>query len=423
MPKRILLLASGTRGDVQPYIALGLGLQSAGYQVSLATHARFQPLTERYGLGTSLLEGNPSELLMQSGWESALAFKADWGRGLRASLQFTRAARPMYERMLASAWNSCQGADALVAGLPTIWGAHISEALNIPCILCFLQPLTRTGEFPSPLFPYRRSFGRSYNHLSYRIIEQVLWQPWRALINRWRRDQLHLHPAPMRGIHHRLYTDTTPVIYAFSERVVPRPKDWPAWHQTVGYWFLEEGDSYSPPQDLKRYIEAGDPPVYIGLGSTGVHKSDDVLALLSRALDGTNLRAVLAIPSAPDLGLNQRRSIFTVREVSHAWLFPRMAALVHHGGAGTTASGLRAGIPAFIMPQYADQFFWGERLFELGVGPRPLPLRSLSAERLAHSLERMIRDTKLSESARKFSQAISTETGIKRAVDVIQQAL
>jgi len=423
MSKTIVLLASGTRGDVQPYLALGLGLKSVGCQVRVATHSRFRDLVENCGLVFALLEGNPSELLMQPGWESALAFQGNWGRGLRASLQFIRIARPMFESMLVSAWDSCQGADAVIAGLPATWGAHIAEALNIPCIFCLLQPLSRTSAFPSPLLPSRHSLGSTYNRLSYLIVEQAIWQPWRVMINHWRRDFLHLKPTPFRGIHHRMYSEPTPVIYGFSEQVVTRPVDWPSSHQITGYWFMLESGDYVPPGDLTYFIESGDPPVYIGFGSTGVSKSIEVFAMLKRTLQETGLRAVLTIHRDGGSGLDQDGSIFRIQEVPHTWLFPHMAALVHHGGAGTTASGLRTGVPSLVTPQYSDQFFWGQRLAELGVSPQPIPMRSLSTKELAHSLERLVNDSSLRENAQEIGRAIRAEAGVQRAVEIIQRIL
>jgi len=423
MPRLIVLLASGTRGDVQPYIALALGLQSVGYRVRVATHANFQPLVESRGLPFAPLESNPSELLMQPEWESALVFERGWGSGLRASFRFLRAARPLYERMLTTAWQACQGADAVIAGLPALWGEHIAEALKVPCVYCLLQPLSRTTVFPSALFPWRASLGRAYNWLSHLALEQVLWQPWRNIINRWRRGLLGLPNAPLGGLYRRSYTQRIPVLYGFSPTVLPEPADWPAWHRVVGYWFLEEPGAWRPPPALERFVQAGTAPVFIGFGSSGRRISREALSLIQGALKSAGLRGVLSIPGAMDPAMASTDSLFPVQEVSHAWLFPRMAALVHHGGAGTTAAGLKAGVPALIMPQYADQFFWGERLVRLGAGPQPLPPRDLTSDIFLAALQQVCSDEQMKLRLRSIQTEILAEAGVQQAVEIIRQVL
>lgn len=423
MPKLIVLLASGTRGDVQPFIALALGLQSTGYRVRVVTHASFRSLVESRRLSFALLESNPSELLMQQEWESALVFSGGWGRGLRASLRFMRAARPLYARMLSSAWEACRGADGVIVGLATIWGEHIAAALKAPCLYCFLQPFSRTSAFPSALLPLRGSFGRVYNRLSHVVVEQALWQPWKSIVNRWRSHSLSLPKAPLEGYYARVYRQQAPVIYGFSSRVVPRPADWPAWHQVAGYWFLDEATGWTPPQALERFLQAGAAPVYIGFGSTARRIRSEVISLIQRALSKAGLRGVLALQGVIDPQPAATETLFQIGAAPHAWLFPRMAALVHHGGAGTTAAGLRAGVPALVIPQYADQFFWGERLAELGVGPRPIPTPALTMERFYPALEQVASDGEMRLRAQSLGREILAETGVQRAVEIIQQVV
>jgi len=202
---------------------------------------------------------------------------------------------------------------------------------------------------------------------------------------------------------------------------VPRPADWPPWHQMTGYWFLEETQGWTPPQALERFLQAGEAPVYIGFGSSGTRLSSRMIALIRGALEKAGLRAVLA--SQGEVEQETADQFFHVRQVSHAWLFPRLAALVHHGGAGTTAAGLRAGVPALVMPQYADQFFWAERLAELGLGPPPIPPRLLSPEGFLKALEQVVHDGGMRARARVIQGIILAEDGLERAVEIIRQAV
>ncbi len=419
MGKEIVILASGTRGDVQPYLALGLGLRAAGCTVRVATHPGFRTLVERQGLTFALLEGNPSELMRAPGGQSALTYDGNWLRSARATSAYLRAARPLYARMLESAWQACQGAGAILVGLATTWGAHIAEALQAPCLWCFLQPFSRTRAYPSALLPWRFSLGRTYNWLSHLLVEQAMWLPWRAEVNRWRLNRLGLPPLSLSSPYAKLYRPGDAVIYGFSPQVAPPPPDWPAWHQAVGYWFLEGPPGWAPPAGLVRFLEAGSPPVYIGFGSPGTLRPERMLRIVRQALLATGLRAVLAAPA--DLAPDEFSSpyIYRIDHVPHAWLFPRVTALVHHGGAGTTAAGLRAGTPAVITPLAIDQFFWAERLAILGAAPPPLPQRTLTGDKLAAALEKAVADPALRQRTEELAQAIRAEDGVGRAVEAI----
>jgi UDP:flavonoid glycosyltransferase YjiC (YdhE family) len=423
MKKKIVILASGTRGDVQPYLALGLGLQAAGYRVGVATHAAFRPLVEGRGLPFLPVDGNPSDLMAAPGGQSALTFDGSWLRSIRGSLSFLQAARPLYPRMLESAWLACQGADALVIGLATTWGAHIAEALDIPCLWCFLQPFSRTRLYPSALLPARFSLGGAYNALTHRLVEQAMWLPWRSEINRWRKDTLRLPALSPGSPYSHLYSGPDTVLYAFSPRVAPAPVDWPACHRVTGYWFLDELPGWTPPPELVHFFETGAPPVYIGFGSPGTRQPLRMLDTICQALDMAGLRAVLAFPPEMLVGRALPDTIFPAVDIPHAWLFPRLSAVVHHGGAGTTAAGLRAGLPAILTPLAVDQFFWGERLTALGVAPPPIPQRLLTAKKLGLALQQVVSDTAMHARARVLGGAIRLEDGVGVAVEIIHAQL
>lgn len=408
-----LLLTTGTRGDVQPYIALGLGLQNAGHAVLLAAPESFRAMAEARGLPFAPLAGNPSAWMMRDGGQAALTFDGNLLRNLRATLDYLRAVRPLYARLLESAWNVARAAQprAVLFGLPSLWGAHIAEALRVPAIGAFLQPLTRTRAFPSVLLPTRFSLGAQYNRLTHAIVEQALWLPWRGLINQWRQNSLGLSATSR-----PLITDHC--LYGFSPSIFPRPADWPPAHTLTGYWFLEEPPSWTPPPALLQFLES--PAVFIGLGSPGTRQPRAMLTLIERAVEMAGARAVLALPghSEPHSVTNNAR-IFPIGDVPHDWLFPRVRGVAHHGGAGTTAAALRAGGPQLLLPLAIDQFFWAERVGALGLGPAPLPQRSLTAEKLAQALRQLMDDDGMRERARALGEVIRGEAGVARAVEMI----
>jgi sterol 3beta-glucosyltransferase len=414
--KPIVFLTSGTRGDVQPLIALALGLQAAGKPVRIAAPPAFAELVTSYGLPFARVEGNPSELMMSPGGQSALTFDGNPVRSLSATLEYLHKVRPIYARMLQNATEVCKDASMLVVGLPTTWGTHIAEALGIPCLGAFLQPVTPTSAFPSPLIPSSLSLGRAYNQLTYRIASLVTWLPWTGIVNRWRRGTLGLKALFSFDFLSRL----DQVLYGFSGHVVPRPTDWPENTCITGYWPLpqSQGSLIARHTTLTKFIDAGEAPVYIGFGSPGVRKPDETIMLVAEAVEQAGLRAVFSLPAGAS-PFSSDSFIFPLSApVSHNWLFPQMSGLVHHGGAGTTAAGLLAGIPSLLCPLGVDQFFWAERVRALGVGPHPIPQRDLTMGKLAEGLKNL-REEGERRRAEELAGKLKEERGVEQAVEMI----
>jgi sterol 3beta-glucosyltransferase len=419
--KPIVFLTSGTRGDIQPVAALAFGLQTAGVRVRVAAPPAYRDLVEGQSLPFIPLDGNPSELLTRPGAQSALTFNDFPLRGLRSMLDYIRAAQPVYAQMIKNGWEASTDASALVVGLPTLWGKSIAQALRIPCIGAFLQPLSATREFPSPLLPAQLKLGSAYNRLTYRLIAQSIHLPWRGVVNEWRREYLGLGPLP--GLYD-YFDQMDSILYGFSSRVVPRPREWKDTIAITGYWQIPERN-YQPPQDLLNFLRSGPQPYFIGFGSPGMHDPAALTALLVKVIEGTGLRVVLSLPAGfdADPAHSFPPNLFLLRtEVPHDWLFPRMAGIVHHGGAGTTAATLRAGVPMLITPLAADQFFWGERIHALGLGPRPMPQRKLTADFMERAFMEM-QGEEMKENAARLGEGIRAEDGVAEAVSWIETFL
>jgi UDP:flavonoid glycosyltransferase YjiC (YdhE family) len=419
MPASIIL-TSGTRGDVQPLLALAGGMRQAGCAVRVVTQPHFGALVEQRGLAFGALSATPSELLGAPGYERALLLGSQPVRGLWHTARFVRHAGPLFERMLHSAWQHSRTASSLVLTLPTAaWGLSIAEALDIPAALALLQPVGATGLFPSPLAPFRRSLGSALNRLSHAIVERSLWLPWRAAINRWRVAHLGLAPLP-RGGPFAVLGRNIPVVYGISPHVVPPPPDWPDWRVVAGYWFLDRPPGWQAPAQLERFLERGPAPVYVGFGSMGLSDGGQATTLI-HALRLAGYRGVLALnppPAAELLG----DDMFVIGPTWHDWLFERVALVVHHGGAGTTAAALRAGVPAVIAPVGVDQYFWAARLALLGCGVDAGSLRTLTAERLAHAL-RQAAAPRVRAQAQALSALIAGEHGLQRALHALEAVM
>ena len=411
------MLASGTRGDVQPCCALGAGLQNAGIPVVVAAASRYQAMVESSGVGFAPLEGNPSDVMRERSGAMAVSLRGGVLQGIAATARFLRAAQAEYARMLTSAAAACAGARAIVVGLASTWGVSIAEALGVPAVFCMLQPWSRTRAFPSPLLPLRGSLGGLYNAASYRVIEQAMWQPWRRVTNAWRRETLGLPPLPAAGPWKSLYARGFTCLHGFSPSVLPPPADWPASHRVTGYWFLDSGVDRAPGAQLQEFLSSGkDRPLYIGFGSMGMDPG--ALAVIREALEAADMRAIVsADPTERTRQICEGSSrILVAEDIRHDWLFPRVSAVVHHGGAGTTAEGLRAGVPSIIVPGASDQYFWGQRIARLGAGPRPLGRRQFNAGNLSALFRQAAGDGRFRGRAQQLAELIRSEDGVAAAV-------
>lgn len=419
------MLAAGTRGDVQPFLALAVGLAGAGIPVVMAAAPRFRALVAARGIGFTHLEGNPSDLMAGASGSMAASLSGGALKGIRSTARFLRTAQPEFRRMLESAAAACRPASAILAGLSSTWGLSIAESLGVPCVLTMLQPFGRTHAFPSALLPVRGSLGAGYNALSYRVIEQAMWRPWRRATNDWREHTLGLSSLPAGGPWKALYASGFHCLYGFSPSIVPAPRDWPSAHAVTGYWFLDEPPGWAPRPALERFLSSGEPPLYIGFGSMGIGFGRDAFAVIDGALRLSGLRAVVQTggEAAPFLPAQDSPRTCFIEDVSHAWLFPRVSAVMHHGGAGTTAEGLRAGVPSIIFPRAVDQFFWAHNVARLGAGTRPVRRGDFNPRTLAGLFRRAATERGMRERAQEIGRQVRAENGVARAVEELASIL
>jgi sterol 3beta-glucosyltransferase len=409
---KITIVTVGTRGDVQPYVALGMGLHAAGHAVTLATSARFEPFVAERGLRHAPLSADLMEMMETPQGKAAIA-----GKGL---LTLIREVRPMLRQLLDQSWQAAQDAEALIYHPKILNGRAIAEKLSIPAFLAHPAPLfAATRAFPSPALPIS-NLGGALNKLSYRLVNAGLELPFRGLINAWRRETLGLPPARDEQLR---AGQPIPQLYGYSPLVIPRPADWDDSVAVTGYWFLDRPASWQPSRDLVQFLDAGPAPVYIGFGSMAGRDAAKTTRIVLEALRRARVRAVLATGVGGLVASEGPDNVFLLDEAPHDWLFPRMAAIVHHGGAGTTAAALRAGRPQLICPFFGDQPFWGRRVAALGVGPQPIAQRTLSADRLTAAMRTLATDAALQTCAAELGAQIRAEDGVGRAVAVIDAAL
>jgi UDP:flavonoid glycosyltransferase YjiC (YdhE family) len=399
---RILIAAAGSRGDVAPYTGLGAALRRAGHDVALAAPDAFASLTHRAGLEFRGLPARPRaqgdvtdrRALMRS----AATFVTELGRGL--------AMVPVHDTEL-----------LVLSPTTAPLGWHLAEATGTPTIGAYLQPTAPTGDFP-PVVTGTRSLGRLGNRAAGRFALRMTDRLYGGAVTELRRalGLPGLSPAAARR---RQETAGWPVLHGFSEILVPRPADWRPGLEVVGTWWPYVDPGERLPGELEDFLAAGERPVFIGFGSMAGGHGERLSELAVQALRRSGLRGVLQAGSA---GLAAGGDdVLTVGEVPHALLFPRVAAVVHHAGAGTSAAALRAGAPAVPVPVAADQPFWAGRLAALGAATEPIPFRELTVERLADALGRATRDHAHVRVTADAARRMAAEDAAGRAVAVVER--
>lgn len=404
---RVTILAIGSRGDVQPYVALGAGFKNKGAQVTVAAYPDFAGFIAEYGLRHVPLAGDPKKVLAGGLSASGRNPSAFWRRTLKEAGFFSG-------EFAAQCVTACTGAELILFSPLGIFARDIGKHLRIPAFLASYLPVTPTAAFPNAFFPELPAwlpFKRIYNRLTYLMEIQIFWHHFRKASG---------GKLPLLAPFGQIASDRSPIFYGFSTSVIPRPDDWGDWIHPTGYWFLDPPSGWEPSRELKDFLSAGEPPVYFGFGSVIGRNPEQTADLILKALSISGRRGIIAAGwggIAKDFPLPE--NVLAVDAVPHGWLFPRMAAVVHHGGAGTTAAGLAGGVPSILVPAFADQFFWGDRVAKLGAGPKPIPRARLTPRALARAIGKAISDEKMRARARKLGERIREEDGVSVAVDAI----
>jgi sterol 3beta-glucosyltransferase len=414
------MLTVGTRGEVEPCIALGLGLQAAGHTVQIATHPNFESSIHEAGLDFALIDFDLEAWLASESFRAIVEeSRRNPVRALRIAIRTTRS---MLKQIGDDCWTACQGTDVVMYTVGGFFFApHIAERLDLPCIGTYPYPMgTPTGSFPNIFSPSQRNLGRGVNRFTHTMNDVMSWMPLRKTINRWRDEQLDL--PPVKGSFPRHYRERGDLmLYGFSPSIVPKPPDWGDQCVITGTWFMPPDEDFEPPPALLDFLEAGPPPVFVGFGSTNDRDLAETANLVLAALKQSGQRGVfLSSEHYPD---DLPDNLFVIEPTPFGWLFPRMAVVVHHGGSGTTALGLKAGVPTVVIPSFMDQPFWGQRVADLGVGPSPIPRNRLSVDRLSAAIRQAADNLSMRERATALGEQIRKEDGVARAVEEIANYL
>ena len=411
---KALLLTVGSQGDVQPFVALARRLRAGGHEAALAAPAAFGGLAAAYDVPFVPLDLDMSEV------GAALAGKS----GLRHMVSFGRSMGRRAHAALPGLSAAAEGGADIVVHHPVLpLGQHVAEMLGVPAVVAQPQPaLVPTREFLSAAWPLRAP--GIVNRPSYRAARQLTGAWCRRDADRWRRDVLAL--PPRRGRHDPLVAcDGAPVtvLHAFSAHVVPRPADWPATAHITGYWLLPAAPGWSPPRRLAEFVEAGGPVVYIGFGSMPGPDPGRLAVSIMTAAGKVGARAVVASLDPALRRLLPAGRFLVIRHAPHDWLFPRVRAVVHHGGSGTVAAAVVASRPQVIWPFGIDQPFWAERMSVLGVAPPARPVRALTGRTLTAALDRALGDPRMTQRSARLGSRVRAEDGAGLAVSRLEDVL
>jgi len=422
--RTVALVTLGSRGDVQPFVALGLVLRRAGFRVVVATQREFRAFVERYGLTFYPLAREVRPLMRAFARRGLMDGQ---GNTVLFVQYMYRSARRLYRDVGLGLRDLVQQADALVLSSTFAPVHFILRRLGKPHLVAALQPVTPSRMYPPFLLPHAwppHVPRPAQLHLwAHRLVYEFLWQVGRPLVNRALMEFFALPPLPVVGTLRRLFEDPAlPFLYAISPSLFPRPADWPAWHLMTGFWLLLEQAQEPLPDDLEAFLEDGPPPVYVGFGSMTPRDPQGTARAVLQAAEALGVRVILARGWGGLEPARLPRWAFLVEDVPHLALFPRVRAVVHHAGAGTVAAALWAGVPQVVVPHFADQPLWAERLYRLGVAPRPIPASALTAETLAQALRAALSEP-MRARAQRLARQLREEPGVTGAVDVLRAYL
>jgi len=415
----ITILTAGTRGDTQPYIALGMELKKAGHAVRIAAFENYQTFVTSFGLEFYPIKGDVSSVAASDSVRGAMS--AD--NPLKLVFSFNKLRSFVFD-LQKDFFDACIGSDAIVyhPGVPI--GYFVARTLKIPSILATPFPMTPTKEYPSLLFYGTVRLGRKFNFLTHKILEKAMWFASSSAIKRFWQKEFGHAPEDFACPFGRQNSKNLPTVISCSNYVFPRPHDWPEHVTSTGYWFLDDEVGWKPSSGLLDFIQRGSPPLFVGFGSivdsaSAVQTTELIIDALKRSgqrgILATGWNAMSKTDPVPE-------EIFMLESAPHSWLFPRMAAVIHHGGAGTTAAALRAGVPSIVIPYSNDQFAWGKRVHELGVGAKPIPRKKLTADKLSDAIQ-FVLTKEIKDAAQELGIKIQSENGAETATKIISNCL
>ena len=407
---KITILTYGSRGDVQPFLPLSVKLISRGHEVKLAAPSRFKNLVEGYGIEFVALPGDPETAILRINDARNNIFKM-----LREG--FAHALEVGADVFQQSA-EACMDADLIIHAFSHAVDGHTrAREMNIPDVHIQTFPMfAPTGDYPSVVLPDLNF--RALNYFTHFAGIKIIWQ-----LSRFGFRYISRRAGlPNRKLYFPFDENPlcppTLMLCAWSPSLLPPSREWSANIHVTGYFYSDEIESYQPSPELKEFLDAGAPPICVSFGSMVNRDAEKIDKIIRESLAKTSQRGII-LSGWGGARNPSSRDLLYLESAPHDWLLPRCQMLIHHGGAGTVAAGLRVGIPQVIVPFMTDQPFWARQVHEVGAAPKPILVKHLSVERLIRAIIEAGSDN-IRERAGALGQAVHKEDGVTRAVELIE---
>jgi sterol 3beta-glucosyltransferase len=408
----ITILCGGSRGDVQPYLALAIELKRLGKDVRIAVTRNHEEFVRSYGIDFFSIDVDFESLNVDKNMIRE-AQQAD--NPLKMFFSFQKM-KKYGVHMVDHYFAACESSESIIYHPGMAIGYYAAEKMGIPSILATPFPINKTKEQTSVILYGRTPSMPGINSLSFSILQNMLWMASDASLKPFWKEKFGHLPAHYGNPFERHKDRRHPVIVSCSNFVFARPSDWNENIHQKGYWFLEEQNEYLPPIELVDFLNKGEKPIYIGFGSMLIGNESEKISKI--IIEGLAMAGKRAIISGFGNLQNISDTIYEVDNIPHSWLFSKVSAVCHHGGAGTSAAGFKAGIPSMIFPFALDQFAWAQRAYDLGVGPKPMPIKKLTSEKFAESI-RYVMQGNIISNAKELAKNIATENGAKDCAKII----
>lgn len=409
----ISILCTGSRGDYQPYIALAQQLKKLGKEVRITASKSFEPFVRNYGIEVFPIEADFNSLNIDP---KLLKEASSADNPLKMLLAFNKM-KDYGVLMTKDFYNACLGSELIIYHPGVTIGYFAAEKMGIPSILASPFPIHKTKEVLSVVMYGKTKSNPLVISLSYTLIQGMLWLASSSSVKSFWKNEFKTLPKGFSKPYEKHNDTRHPALISCSNHIFERPSDWSEHIHQYGYWFVEEPRDYVPSKELDDFLKQGDRPVYVGFGSMVISgKIEELGEMAIEALRKIGKRGIISGMGSPsNIGLD----MLVIDNIPHTWLFDHVEAVCHHGGAGTSAAGFRAGVPSIIIPFSNDQFAWAYRAYDLGIGSKPLPKKELTVEKLISAFRYALQEPIISNS-QEMGRKIRQENGAHECAAIIK---
>jgi len=412
----ISILCTGSRGDYQPYIALAQQLKKLGKDVRITASKSFEPFVKKYGIEVFPIEADLYTLNIDP---KLLKEASSADNPLKMLLAFNKM-KDYGLLMTNDFYNACLDSELIIYHPGVTIGYFAAEKLGIPSVLASPFPIHKTKEVLSVILYGKTKSNPLSIRLSYTMIQGMLWLASSFSVKSFWKKEFHGLPKGYSKPYEKHNNENHPAVISCSDHIFKRPTDWNEHIHQYGYWFVEEPIEYVPSKELDDFLKQGELPIYVGFGSMAISGKIEVLGEMAiEALRKIGKRGIISGMGTPN---NIGNDMLVVDNVPHTWLFEHVQAVCHHGGAGTSAAGFRAGVPSIIIPFSNDQFAWAHRAYDLGIGCKPLPKKELTVEKLISAFQYALQDSIINNS-KEMGRKIRLENGAFDCAGIIIKTL